>query len=50
MKSWCGGGNIPTWSHDPVYGFDGRVRQFRAQGTYHYHSVLNGTAGTIIVQ
>jgi plastocyanin len=50
IESWCGGGNIPTWSREPVHGFDARVRQFRAPGTYHYHSVLNGTVGTIIVQ
>lgn len=48
----CGNGNISSWKADP--GGDGtlsnRIRQFRVPGTYHYHSTLYGTTGTIIVQ
>ena len=49
---FCGSGNIPSWSADPSGDpfASARVRQFWVPGTYHYHSALYGTTGTIIVQ
>jgi hypothetical protein len=48
----CGHGNIDRWTADPGGDatFSIRVRQFRVPGTYHYHSTLYGTTGTIIVR
>ena len=45
-----GSGNIVPFTADPVFGPMAAARAFFVPGTYHYHSTLYDTQGTIIVQ
>lgn len=48
----CGGGNVEAFAKDTTdpYGITAlRWRRFPVPGTYHYHSTIFGTTGTIVV-
>ncbi len=48
----CAGGNVDAFAKDAndPYGLTAlRVRRFPVPGTYHYHSTIFGTSGTIVV-
>ena len=52
IESLCGSGNIPAWARDPNddSGLSGlRARRFPVPGTYHFHSTIFGTSGTIVI-
>ncbi|HEX6535713.1 MAG TPA: hypothetical protein VF041_14040 [Gemmatimonadaceae bacterium] len=48
----CDSGSVEAFAQDPddQFGLTGlRVRRFPVPGTYHYHSTIFGTSGTIVV-
>ena len=48
--TFCEGGNVVAFPTDPDAPVSGlRLRRFPVPGTYHYHSTIFGTSGTIVV-